>query len=58
VKTKKQKLAVQNKAPNNSISNYLSTENISEMEKQLSLVVQEAIFELIFVSLNFSMINI
>jgi hypothetical protein len=33
VKTKK-KLAVQNKASNNSISNYLSKKNISEMEKQ------------------------
>jgi hypothetical protein len=32
VKVKKHKLAVQNKASNNSISNYLSTKNISEMK--------------------------
>jgi hypothetical protein len=32
VKTKKHKLAVQNKASNNSMSNYLSMKNISEME--------------------------
>jgi hypothetical protein len=36
-KTKKKKIAVQNKASNNSISNYLCTMNISEMEKQLPL---------------------
>jgi undecaprenyl pyrophosphate synthase len=33
-KKKKHKLAVQNKVSNNSISNYLSTKNFSEMEKQ------------------------
>jgi hypothetical protein len=44
VKTKKHKLAVQSKASNNSISNYLSTKNISEMEKQLSLIAQEVTF--------------
>jgi hypothetical protein len=33
MKTKKHKLAIQNKASNNSISNYLSMKNISEMEK-------------------------
>jgi hypothetical protein len=44
MKKKKHKLAVQNKASNNSISNYLSTKNISELEKQLSLAVQEATF--------------
>jgi hypothetical protein len=38
----KYKLAVQNKSSNNSISNYLSTKNISEMDKQLSLAAQEA----------------
>jgi hypothetical protein len=43
-KKKKNKLAVQNKASNNSISNYLSTKNISEMEMQLSLAAQEATF--------------
>jgi hypothetical protein len=44
-KTKqKHKLAVQNKASNNSISNYLSKENISEMEKQLSLAAQEVTY--------------
>jgi hypothetical protein len=42
VKMKKHKLALQSKASNNSISNYLSTKNISEMEKQLSLAAQEA----------------
>jgi hypothetical protein len=44
VKTKKHKLAVQNKAANNSISDYLSTKNISELEKQLSLGAQEATY--------------
>jgi hypothetical protein len=46
VKTTKHKLAVQNKALNNSIStrNYLSMKNVSEMEKQLSLAAQEATF--------------
>jgi hypothetical protein len=39
---KKNKLAVQNKASNNSISNYLSTKNVNEMEKQLLLAAQEA----------------
>jgi hypothetical protein len=43
-KKKKKKLAVQNKASNNSVTNYLSTKNISEMEKQLSLAAQEATF--------------
>jgi hypothetical protein len=40
----KKKLAVQNEASNNSISNYLSMKNIGEMEKQLSLAAQEATF--------------
>jgi predicted nucleic acid-binding protein len=44
VKTKRHKLAAQNKASSNSISNYLSSKNISEIEKQLSLVAQEATF--------------
>jgi hypothetical protein len=44
VKTKKYKLAVQNKASNNSMSNYLCSKNISEMEKKLSLAAQEATF--------------
>jgi hypothetical protein len=37
-------LGVQNKASNNSRSNYLSTKNVSEMEKQLSLAAQEATY--------------
>jgi hypothetical protein len=37
VKTKEHKLAVPNKASNNSISNHLSMKNISIMEKQVSL---------------------
>jgi hypothetical protein len=41
---KKHKLALENKASSNSINNYLSTKNITEMEKQLSLAVQEATF--------------
>jgi hypothetical protein len=44
VKKKQHKLAVQNKASNNSISNYLSMKNISEMENQLLLAAQEATF--------------
>jgi hypothetical protein len=43
-KKKIDKLAVEHKASNNNISNYLSTKNISEVEKQLSLLAQEAIF--------------
>jgi hypothetical protein len=41
---KKKRLAVQNKASDSSISNYLSTMNISEMEKRLSQVAQEVTF--------------
>jgi hypothetical protein len=44
VKARKHKLAVQNKAHNNSISNHLSMKNIGEMEEQLSLAAQEATF--------------
>lgn len=44
IKTKKHKVAVQNKASNNSISNYMKTKSVSEMEKQLSLAAQEATF--------------
>jgi hypothetical protein len=44
VKTIKLKLAIQNKATNNSISSYLSTNNISETEKLLSLAAHEATF--------------
>jgi hypothetical protein len=36
----KHKLADQNKASSNSISNYLSRKNISKIEKQLSLAPQ------------------
>jgi hypothetical protein len=65
---KKNELAVQNKAASNSISNYLSTKNISEKEKQLSLAAQEATYAYhiamhnnSFKSMdcgNFSMINV
>jgi hypothetical protein len=44
VKTRKHKLAVQNLASNNSISNCLGTKNVIEMQKQLSLAAQEATF--------------
>jgi hypothetical protein len=44
VKTKKYKLAVQNKASSNSICNYLSMKNINDMENLLSLAAQEATF--------------
>jgi hypothetical protein len=44
VKTKNHKLAVENKASNKRISNYLSTRNISELEKQLLLAAQETAF--------------
>jgi hypothetical protein len=44
MKTKKHELAVQNKASNNSISNYLSMKNITEIEKQLLQAAQEATF--------------
>jgi hypothetical protein len=40
--TWKKKRAIEDKASNNNISNYLSTNDISEMVKQLSLVAQEA----------------
>jgi hypothetical protein len=60
MKTKKKNInwLFKTKLPVNSISNYLSKNNIIEMEKQLSLAVQEATFGLIFVCLNFSMFNI
>jgi hypothetical protein len=44
VKRRKYKLGFPNKGSDNSISNYLSTKNISEMEKQLSLGAQESTF--------------
>jgi hypothetical protein len=48
VKTRKYKLAFANEACHDSISNYVSTKNISEMEKQLSLAAQEATFVLVY----------
>lgn len=44
VKTRKHKGAVQSKASNSSISNFLNAKTQSEMEKQLSLAAQEATF--------------
>jgi hypothetical protein len=43
-KQKEPKLPVQNKAPNNNISSYLRTKNMSEVEKQPSLAAQGANF--------------